>query len=129
MSAQRSNDSTGDTGTRDITYDLVSVIYHSLQGAETTAMFIADAEQEKNEDCAQFFRETKQEYGATLELLLGLAVLPRDQAGVRASRRARKATAHRAPRQDAGQRRCRRQPVTHIDAKRKTLTTETQRHG
>ena len=62
MSAQRSNDSTGDTGTRDITYDLVSVIYHSLQGAETTAMFIADAEQQNNQDCAQFFREVKQEY-------------------------------------------------------------------
>lgn len=62
MSAQRSNDSTGDTGTRDITYDLVSVIYHSLQGAETTAMFIADAEQENNQEIAQFFREGKQEY-------------------------------------------------------------------
>ena len=62
MSAQRSDDSQGDTGTRDITYDLVSVIYHSLQGAETTAMFIADAEQGKNQDLAQFFRETKEEY-------------------------------------------------------------------
>jgi glycerate kinase len=62
MSAQRSNQSTGDTGTRDIAYDLVSVIYHSLQGAETTAMFIADAEQENNQDCAQFFREVKQQY-------------------------------------------------------------------
>lgn len=62
MSAQRSNDSTGDTGTRDMTYDLVSVIYHSLQGAETTAMFIADAEQDGNQDCAQFFREVKDEY-------------------------------------------------------------------
>jgi len=62
MSAQRSNDSTGDTGTRDITYDLVSIIYHSLQGAETTAMFIADAEQEGNQEISQFFNETKQEY-------------------------------------------------------------------
>ena len=62
MSAQRSTDSTGDTGTRDITYDLVSVIYHSLQGAETTAMFIADAEQAGNQDCAQFFREVKDDH-------------------------------------------------------------------
>jgi hypothetical protein len=45
-----------------MTYDLVSVIYHSLQGAETTAMFIADAEQAGNQDCAQFFREIKDEY-------------------------------------------------------------------
>ena len=62
MSAQISDNSQGDTGTRNITYDLVSVIYHSLKGAETTAMFIADAEQEKCDECAQFLRETKEEY-------------------------------------------------------------------
>ena len=62
MSAQRSDNSQGDTGTRDITYDLVSVIYHALQGAETTALYIADAEQEKNQELAQFFRESKEEY-------------------------------------------------------------------
>jgi hypothetical protein len=62
MSAQRSDNSQGDTGTRDITYDLVSVIYHALQGAETTALYIADAEQEGNQDLAQFFREAKDEY-------------------------------------------------------------------
>jgi hypothetical protein len=64
MSAQRSDDSQGDTGTRDITYDLVSVIYHALQGAETTALYIADAEQQGNRDLAQFFREAKDEYQA-----------------------------------------------------------------
>jgi arginine utilization protein RocB len=62
MSAQISDNSQGDTGTHDITYDLVSVIYHSLKGAETTAMFIADAEQEKCEECVEFLRETKEEY-------------------------------------------------------------------
>jgi hypothetical protein len=62
MSAQRSDNSQGDTGTRDITYDLVSVIYHALQGAETTALYIADAEQENNQELAQFLRETKDEY-------------------------------------------------------------------
>jgi hypothetical protein len=71
MSAQKSEniqgnagDSQGNTGTRDITYDLVSVIYHSLQGAETTAMFIEDADREGCEDCAQFFREIKEEQQA-----------------------------------------------------------------
>jgi hypothetical protein len=64
MSAQRSDDSQGDTGTRDITYDLVSVIYHALQGAETTALYIADAEQQGNRDLANFFREAKDEYQA-----------------------------------------------------------------
>jgi len=62
MSAQISDNSQGDTGTHDLTYDLVSVIYHSLKGAETTAMFIADAEQEKCDECVQFLRETKEEY-------------------------------------------------------------------
>jgi hypothetical protein len=65
MSAQKGNSqSQGNTGTRDITYDLVSVIYHSLQGAETTAMFIEDAQQEGCEECAQFFREAKEEQEA-----------------------------------------------------------------
>ena len=62
MSAQKSDNSRGDTGTRDITYDLVSVIYHALQGAETTALYIADAEQEGNQELAAFFREAKDEY-------------------------------------------------------------------
>jgi arginine utilization protein RocB len=62
MSEQISDNSQGDTGTHDITYDLVSVIYHSLKGAETTAMFIADAEQEKCDECVEFLRETKEEY-------------------------------------------------------------------
>jgi hypothetical protein len=62
MSAQISDNSQGDTGTRDITYDLVSVIYHALQGAETTALYIADAEQEGNQELAQFFREAKDDY-------------------------------------------------------------------
>ena len=62
MSAQRSDNSQGDTGTRDITYNLISVVYHALQGAETTALYIADAEQEGNQELAQFFREAKDEY-------------------------------------------------------------------
>ena len=33
------------TGTRDDTYDLVSVLYHALQGAETARHYIQDAEQ------------------------------------------------------------------------------------
>jgi hypothetical protein len=62
MSAQRSDNSQGDTGTRDITYDLISTAYHLLQGAETITLYIADAEQEGNQELAQFFRETKDEY-------------------------------------------------------------------
>ena len=64
MSAQRSDNSQGDTGTRDITYDLVSVIYHALQGAETTALYISDARQEGNTELEQFFTQAKDEYQA-----------------------------------------------------------------
>jgi rubrerythrin len=53
--------STGNTGTRDVTYNLVSILYHALQGAETYDQFISDAEQGGDKDLAQFFRDTKEE--------------------------------------------------------------------
>ena len=62
MSANRSDDSQGDTGTRDTTYNLLSSAYHLLQGAETLAVYIADAEQQGDQELLQFFRETKDEY-------------------------------------------------------------------
>lgn len=62
MSENVSDNSQGDTGTRDITYDLISTAYHLLQGAETVALYVADAEQEGDEELIQFFRETKDEY-------------------------------------------------------------------
>lgn len=62
MSANQSDNSQGDTGTRDITYDLLSTCYHLLQGAETVAMYIADARQEGNQEIISFFEETKNEY-------------------------------------------------------------------
>ena len=62
MSSHRNDQSQGNTGTRDITYDLISTAYHLLQGAETVTQYIEDAEQEGNQELAQFFRETKDEY-------------------------------------------------------------------
>jgi hypothetical protein len=62
MSSNKSDNSQGDTGTRDITYDLISTAYHLLQGAETVTAYIEDAKQEGNQELAQFFRETKDEY-------------------------------------------------------------------
>ena len=61
MSRQISDDSQGDTGTPDITYNLISTIYHTLQGAETEAMYIADAEQTGDQELVQFFRDLKEE--------------------------------------------------------------------
>jgi len=49
------------TGTRDDTYNLVSVIYHALQGAETYALYRQDAEEAKDEELTQFLQEVQQE--------------------------------------------------------------------
>ena len=53
--------STGGTGTQDVTYNLVSILYHALQGAETYDQYIQDAEQGGDQELAQFFRDVKQE--------------------------------------------------------------------
>lgn len=50
---------TGNTGTPDLTYNLVSVLYHALQGAETEDQYIRDAEQTGGQDLLQFFRDVK----------------------------------------------------------------------
>ena len=47
------------TGTRDTTYNLISVLYHALQGAETYAQYANDAG--SDQDLANFFREVQQQ--------------------------------------------------------------------
>ena len=49
------------TGTGDVIYDLVSVLYHSLQGAETYEFFESDAEEEGDQELVTFFREVREE--------------------------------------------------------------------
>jgi hypothetical protein len=49
------------TGTRDAVYDLVSILYHALQGAETYGMYIADAEEVGDSELAKFFEEVQDE--------------------------------------------------------------------
>jgi hypothetical protein len=61
MSANQNEPSKDNTGTPDITYNLVSTIYHALQGAETEARYIADAEATGDEETIKFFRNLKQE--------------------------------------------------------------------
>ena len=48
------------TGTRDVTYNLISVVYHALQGAETYQMYEQDAQQEGDQEAASFFHEAHQ---------------------------------------------------------------------
>jgi hypothetical protein len=54
-------DATRITGTRDTHYNVISVLYHTLQGAETLAQYIADAEQAGDQELARFFREVQAE--------------------------------------------------------------------
>lgn len=53
--------SQGNTGTGDVTYNLVSILYHALQAAETHDQYIRDAEESGDKDLAAFFREVKEE--------------------------------------------------------------------
>jgi rubrerythrin len=54
---------TGDkvTGVRDEHYNLVSILYHALQGAETYDTYISDAESVSDQELAQFFRQVQEE--------------------------------------------------------------------
>ena len=42
-------------------YDLVSLLYHALQEAQSCSAYIRDAEQEGQQELAQFFRTTQHE--------------------------------------------------------------------
>ena len=47
------------TGTRDEHYNLISVLYHALSGADTCERYALDAETAGDERLAAFFRETQ----------------------------------------------------------------------
>lgn len=49
------------TGTRDKHYNLISILYHALQGAETYNEYIRDAEQSGDNELAKFFRDVQEQ--------------------------------------------------------------------
>ncbi len=49
------------TNTSNMYYNLVSVLYHSLQAAQTSASYIQDAQQSGNQQVAQFFQQVQQQ--------------------------------------------------------------------
>lgn len=55
------DDDEAETGTADTDYNLVSVLYHSLQGAETYAEYADDAADSDDEELETFFREVQRE--------------------------------------------------------------------
>jgi hypothetical protein len=62
------------TGTRDVTYDLISVIYHALQGAETYQMYEQDAKQSGDREAESLFHEahqTNRQFADRAKTLLG----------------------------------------------------------
>ena len=48
------------TGTRDEIYDVVSVLYHALQGGETCMQYLQDAQQSGDQKLVQFFQEVQE---------------------------------------------------------------------
>ena len=50
------------TGTRDEPYNVISVLYHALQGAATCTTYLQDAEHASDQNLAQFFQEVQGTY-------------------------------------------------------------------
>ena len=49
-------------GIENETYDLISLVYHLLQGAETTGKYIKDAEQAEDEVLLKYFKDVQEQY-------------------------------------------------------------------
>jgi rubrerythrin len=47
------------TGTSDENYNLISILYHMLDGAETYDLYAEDAEDADDQELASFFREVQ----------------------------------------------------------------------
>jgi hypothetical protein len=52
---------TGETGFDDVTFDLISVQYHSLKAGHDYGQYVRDAENAQQDDIAQFFRDVMQQ--------------------------------------------------------------------
>ncbi len=49
------------TNTMNPHYDLVSILYHALEGAQTYAKYVEDAGQQGDQELVQFFIQAQQE--------------------------------------------------------------------
>ncbi len=52
------------SGESDPNFNLISVLYHALQGADTAARYQQDAERAGQEELGMFFEQTRAEYTA-----------------------------------------------------------------
>lgn len=55
------------TPTSNAYFDLVSVLYHSLETAQTSASYVRDAQQEGNQDLVSFFKQIQQDASSKAE--------------------------------------------------------------
>jgi hypothetical protein len=55
------------TGTSDKDYDLVSVVYHALEGASTYERYQEDARRERDEQAERFFQQAIERERTTAE--------------------------------------------------------------
>ena len=49
------------TSTSNQNYDLVSVLYHALEGAQTYSTYAQDAQQQGDQELSQFFQQIQQQ--------------------------------------------------------------------
>ena len=79
--------STAPTGTRDSTYDLVSALYHLLQGAQNCDQYARDAMERNAPELVQFFMDWKVEQVNLAERAKNLLAqqLGAEESGARAS--------------------------------------------
>ena len=58
---------TGETGFADVTFDLISVQYHSLKAGHDYGQYVRDADNAGLQDIAAFFREVMEQDSARAE--------------------------------------------------------------
>ena len=74
------------TGNKDENYDVISVLYHCLQGASEIGQYIQDAEESGDQELVDFFRdyqETQRDLAERAKNLLGARLVRTE--GVKAS--------------------------------------------
>jgi ferritin len=62
---------TGETGFDDVTFDLISVQYHSLKAGHDYGQYVRDAENAGLDEIAQFFRQVMAEDSARAQKIHG----------------------------------------------------------
>ena len=61
------NKSSSSTGTKNEQYDLISVVYHALEGTVTYDKYIEDAKSAGDDELTSFFEELKENNSQTAE--------------------------------------------------------------